>query len=120
MKFYVASKWENKEEVRKLMYVLIEHGHTITEDWTHSTEENNEKAASADFKGVHDCDVFIGLFDKPYQYKGALVEFGMALAFYKPVVVIGHGIDDQTFIHLPLIRLMNTVEDFISLLPHLK
>lgn len=114
VKCYVASKYENKEDVRKLMYALIEHGHTITEDWTHSLEENNNNAAVACWQGVVNCEVFIGLFDKPYQFKGAYVELGIAIALHKIIVIIGHHADAQTFIHLSWLHKFETIEEFLE------
>ena len=34
MKFYVAGKWEEREEIRKIHKALQDKGHTITIDWT--------------------------------------------------------------------------------------
>ena len=114
VKCYVASKFENKEDVREIMYALIEHGHSITEDWTHSTEENNIKAALADKRGVEECDTFIGLFNINANYKGAYIELGMAIALDKEIIIIGPHADRSTFIHLPGIHKYATIADFVK------
>lgn len=113
---YIASKYENKPDVQKLRDQLIALGHTITEDWTVSKEENNNRAAVACWNGVIDCDVFIGLFDKPYAFKGAYVELGMAIAYHKIIVIIGHHADAQVFIHLSWFNKFATVEQFVGYL----
>lgn len=118
MKYYVASKYENKEDVREVMYAIVEHGHSITEDWTHSTETDGEKVALADKKGVEECDVFVGLFNINANYKGAYIEFGMAIALGKEIVIIGEHADRSTFIHLPGIKKFSTIQEFsLSLQP---
>jgi hypothetical protein len=113
VKYYVASKFENKESVRDIYYALIEHGHIITEDWTHSVVEG-EQAALDDKRGVAECDVFIGLFDIDAAYKGAYIEFGMAIALDKVIVIIGPYADRSTFIHLPGIIRYDTIAHFMK------
>jgi hypothetical protein len=88
MKVYVASKFENKERVREIMYLLQQVGHTITYDWTRC-EVNNREQAILDLRGVADCDVFVGIFEEDVTYKGALVELGAALSVGKPVYILG-------------------------------
>lgn len=102
---YVATKFENKKTAKEYMDLLKQAGHTISHDWANA-EEVSRKQALMDLRGVADCDVFVGIFDKELAYKGALVELGAALALGKPVYIIGEwsGIHECIFFRHPGIR----------------
>ncbi len=100
MKIYVASKFENKYEVKELIKELEALGHTITKDWTLSTESSPQEAVE-DYNGVINCDIYIGLFEDNLRYQGALVEFGIALANNKPIFILGDQLDGMIFMKMP-------------------
>ncbi len=94
MKIYVASKYEERTQVRKLMDVLEAAGHTITYDWT-SNEEDSASQAWHDAMGVITAEAFVFLAEKDLPYCGALVEMGIALGKGIPVYVVGHALDQR-------------------------
>lgn len=117
MKFYVASKWEDRTAVRELHKTLIELGHKITVDWTwHEKEDPGypSEYAVEDVLGVKMADVYVGLFIDSHYYKGALVEMGVALGLGIPVCIIGHAIDSCLFTSHPLVSSYESVEEFIE------
>ncbi|MFH1352435.1 MAG: hypothetical protein ABIH68_02545, partial [bacterium] len=97
---YVAAKFQDRMTARCIMAHLRGKGHTITFDWTDSKYQNREETpedAVACLNGVRDCEVFIGVFVKPYKYQGSLVELGVALGLKKKVHIIGDAIDSCIF-----------------------
>ena len=117
MKFYIAGKFEERAEVRKLMDKVEELGHTITCDWTKHEQGGKDflvHYAIADVEGVRGCDVYVGRFINENSYKGALSEMGMALGLDKKVVVIGHAIDSCIFTNHPNVLKLESEEAFLS------
>ena len=111
MKVYIASKYQERDYVRHLMGTLVNFGHTITVDWTnHDLFPSDSPAiklaefAVADVGGVRDAQVYIGVFLNSHHYRGALVEWGMALGLNKPCLIMGHAEDDCIFINHPLVQ----------------
>src|SRR5471030_1765684 len=87
MKIYVASKFENIHEVKRVINLLRGSGHEITADWTtHEhvqpvTDGNRElamKYAVEDLNGTKTCDIFI-LLTTQANGVGSTTEFGAAL-----------------------------------------
>lgn len=119
MKIYVAGKWEEREEVRKLQQQLRHLGHQITVDWTwHERDDPGfpTQYAVDDIKGVIACNAYVGIFKNGLSYKGALVEMGVALACGKMVFIIGHAIDSCLFVSHPSVQKFETELEFISFL----
>jgi nucleoside 2-deoxyribosyltransferase len=125
MKFYIASKLENYEQVQYLRDKLVKEGWTHTYDWTQhgsvksiSTEELKE-VAEKEFKGVIDADVVIVLTP---QGMGTHVELGAALALDKKVFIWHEndkyfkGNDDtSSFYWLSSVnRLFGTIDNLIE------
>ena len=98
MKFYIASKLENYEQVRLLASLLKQSGWECTYDWTihGSIKETNIEALKSvgqkEYDGVKNADVVIVLTP---QGRGTHVELGIAVALGK-VVYICHE-DDKYF-----------------------
>jgi len=90
MKFYIASKFENFEQVRYLAGKLKAAGWTHTYDWTvngsvkQATAEALKGAAQKAFDGVKEADVVIVLTP---QGRGTHTELGMAAALNKRIYV---------------------------------
>ena len=103
MKLYVAGKWEEAERVREVMWALVDAGHTITFDWTRN-EQMSEAAAESDWDGVMKADALVLVVEKDLPYKGAMAEFGMAVARRIPIYVIGSHNDSNIFMRLPFVR----------------
>ena len=117
MRVYVAGKWEEREAVKKLQQALIKMGHTITVDWTgHEIDDEGYPLTYAqdDVRGVQEADAYVGRFLKENNYKGALVELGVALGLNKQVYIIGHAIDSCLFVHHFLVRIFDTEPEFLA------
>jgi len=86
MKWYIAARFELKEEVRAMYKVLEARGHTITDDWTkHQSikpyDKNAEMArqyTNDDLTGVMNADVVLILSDEAGI--GMYTELGVAMA----------------------------------------
>jgi hypothetical protein len=106
MKLYVAGKYEHRFKVKMLMRFLRQYKHEITMDWTVGLPTDVGYPLTnclADVKGVQGADVYVGVFIEDYIYKGAYVEFGIALGLNKPCVLIGHAADTCIFTAHPLV-----------------
>lgn len=117
MKFYVAGKWEEREEIRKLQAELRRLGHLITIDWTwHEVDDPGfpSQYAVEDIIGATSADAYIGVFVNSHSYKGALVEMGAALACGKSVYIIGRAIDSCLFAGHPLVQRFDTELEFLN------
>ncbi|WLR42176.1 nucleoside 2-deoxyribosyltransferase [Bacillus carboniphilus] len=88
MKFYIASSFQNKQQVIELSSILKENGHFHTYDWTKNQRANSLKALTeigeAEKQAVLDCDLFILLLPGGI---GSHVELGMALALKKTIYI---------------------------------
>jgi Nucleoside 2-deoxyribosyltransferase len=98
MKFYIASKLENYEQVKSLATLLRKFGWEHTYDWTvhGSIKETDFETLKAvgqkEYDGVKNADIVIVLTP---QGRGTHVELGIAIALNK-VVYIFHE-DDKYF-----------------------
>jgi len=98
MRFYIASKLENHEQVTSLADILKSFGWTHTYDWTShgSLKETDIKTLKSvgqkEYDGVKNADIVIILTP---QGRGTHVELGMAIALNK-VIYICHK-DDKYF-----------------------
>ncbi len=99
MRIYVATKWEEKDRAREVMADLRHKGHTITYDWTRCEQFSAEQARN-DVMGVMTADALVLIAEKPLAYKGAYVEFGIAVARNIPIYLIGTGMDECIFTQL--------------------
>ncbi|MBS5064661.1 MAG: nucleoside 2-deoxyribosyltransferase [Hungatella hathewayi] len=97
MKFYIASKLENHERVRKLSKLLKNSGWVQTYDWT-SQDLGKDKDMETlrligenEYQGVMQADIVIVLTP---QGRGTHTEFGMAIALNK-IIYLCH--DDDTY-----------------------
>jgi hypothetical protein len=125
MKFYVATKWNRKDEAKRVIAALQERGHEITHDWTEEEDslglpdaaraEFYALCAADDVDGVLDADVMLLLHDA--AARGAYVELGIALAHGVRVIVVdGLGHPAETcpiFYYLPEVRHVATMDEAI-------
>lgn len=115
---YVASKFEDREQARALINRLLHAGITITHDWTHEDDTGMDgatratylrKCAEADVDGAARADIFI-LLGHPHL-RGALVEFGVALAAGAICLVVNPGIADNIFFRMRQVHLLESAEE---------
>jgi len=117
MKFYVGSKYCERNKAKKLMKELERQGHKNTCDWTNHSivdAEHLRQYALDDVRGVKKAKVVIFLFEKKHKYKGCFVEMGVALAKNKKVIVIGHAMDSCLFMKHPKVRQVADTGNFLS------
>lgn len=117
MRVYVASKFENTEEVHRVMDALKAAGHTITHDWTHENPGNREGAektaflvecATKDMEGVQTADALF-LINHP-NGKGMWTELGMAIAWNIPVFFACPERAYNIFTELPGVETHETID----------
>lgn len=117
MNFYVAGKYEERGEIRRLQDKLRELGHRIIIDWTWHKEEDPgfpSQYAIEDINGAAWAGAYVGRFINKHTYKGALVEMGAALAMGNRVFIIGHAIDSCLFVGHPLVRQFYNEDEFLN------
>lgn len=124
MKFYIASSFSNKNEVRHVSEKLKSKGYTHTYDWT-----NNEKASS--FKDLREigqqeknaiinADFIVVLLPAG---KGSHIEFGIALGqgkriyLYSPNEEINNFENTSTFYYLPEVEIViGSIDDLVEII----
>ncbi len=124
-RIYVASSFEQKEDVRKLHRILIDAGHTITADWTTHTEIDSMESATEreqlkrqyvieDTEGVTEATVF-ALLIGDRKSTGAHIELGIAIgANIERICLIGAPDESQLFYDHPSITTFPDAESFIA------
>ncbi len=126
MKFYIAARFTEKNEVLKIYKLLQDNGHEITADWTlHKAikpyDQNAEIAkdyAIEDMNGVINCDVFV-LLTNENTGSGSAGELGAAILaqvkFGKPkIYVIGEHMGNNFFYFHPSVTRLNTIEEVLE------
>jgi hypothetical protein len=106
VKVYVASRFERQAELRGYAAELKAMGHTITSRWL--TEETAEGDLDKllvngrnDMADVKACELLVVFTHEGLARGGMHVEFGMALAWAKRVIVVGPR--STIFHHLPFV-----------------
>ena len=127
MKFYIASKLENYEQVNYLANKLKSAGWSHTYDWTvHSpvkeiSIEILKEVGRMEYNGVKEADVVIVLSP---QGRGTHTELGMAIAFNKRTYLCHYdntyfNCDENTsaFYWLPQVeQLIGSIDDIADML----
>lgn len=89
MKFYIASSLGNYETAEKIANYLVSRGWEQTYDWTKhgavTDPDSLKNVSDLELRGVTGCDVFFLLLPAK---RGSHTEFGAALAFGKPVIIL--------------------------------
>lgn len=113
MKVFLSSRYSRRVEMTTVADELAKAGHTVVSRWL-ATEWSNdgegssaappeyrEKYAVIDAEDVRACDTFVAFTEPPNAggRGGRHVEFGMAVALGKRLIVVGHY--ENIFHHLP-------------------
>jgi nucleoside 2-deoxyribosyltransferase len=118
-KIYVASSLLNKENVSELYRFLIENGHEITYDWTTHGRvicpDELISIARKEFDGVVDADLLLMLMP---ARNGSHVEFGVALALGKPIIILTANClyEDKSFYHLDNVHIVSDTKRIIDMI----
>lgn len=113
MKIYLAARYSRRDSMRLLRDELVRMGHTVTSRWLETEWANRpdqssaappeyrEKYAEIDMEDVKAADCVINFTEAPGDSSlgGRHVEFGLAVAWGKRLVVVGHR--ENLFHHLP-------------------
>lgn len=126
MKIYLASRFSRRHEVNAIAQRLKIMGHQIVSRWvlpdsdhvkpvglsSQAADVERRRFAMEDFEDVRNCDCMISLMEEPRNNSrgGRHVEFGMALALRKAVVVIGPR--ETVFHHLDEVQHYVDVDQF--------
>lgn len=126
MKFYIASRFTEKNEVGRIYQLLQDKGHEITADWTlHKNikpyDQNYEIAkgyAIEDMDGVINCDVFV-LITSENTGSGSAGELGAAILSnvklgMPKIYVIGEHMGNNFFYFHPSVKRMKTIDDVLT------
>ncbi len=117
LKVYVASKFEEKDRVREVMKSIKVMGCMITHDWTsQDATRPRSEWADGDVVGVTNANLFLGLFEKELDYKGALTELGIAIGQGKKIWIVGHGADRDIFVNTTGVVRFDNLEDMLEAL----
>jgi hypothetical protein len=120
---YVAGKFEEKPEVRRVQDLVRAAGHTVSCDWTVHDDSGvpaDERAgylqrcAQEDWSGVERADAVLVL-NHPNLH-GGMLEVGLALAGGRDVLLVGRPLRDSIFFYLPEVRCFDTAEQAVEAL----
>jgi nucleoside 2-deoxyribosyltransferase len=111
LKFYVASSFQNINQVQIITNELIQYGWQLTYDWTLNKRANSieelQRIGSLEKTAIEDSDLVIIVLPGG---KGTHVELGLAIAgkkkiiLYSPNEKIMDAETSTTFYHLPEIE----------------
>jgi len=119
LKIYLAARYSRRDELRKIRDELQSLGNTVTSRWLdgdRTTEDDDKRQVSFDMmKDIDKADCIIVFGDSPELTgrNGAKhVEFGMAIAWGKRQIVVGHR--DNLFYHLPAVQFYEDAETMMN------
>lgn len=122
MKVYLCSRYSRRDQMRAFRATLVEQGHEVTSRWLDTEWDRAEKGSSAappeyrekyaliDYEDVQACEVIVAFTEAPGDggRGGRHVEFGMAVALGKKLLVVGHR--ENIFHHLPQVNFVEGTE----------
>jgi nucleoside 2-deoxyribosyltransferase len=119
MKVYVAAPWIHKEIAKNVQEFLISAGHVVTSKWV-DTPDHDQNAcdtmqaeAIMDREDVRKAEVLVLL--NLAKSEGKATEFGMALAWEKPCIIVGKQ-EGNVFYHLPGVQMAKDLDEVLALL----
>ncbi len=125
MKIYLAARYSRRDQLRELATELRRMGHTITSRWLETKwvnrpndsstapPEYREQYAQIDMEDVKAADMVINFTEAPGDGSrgGRHVEYGLAVAWGKGLVVVGHR--ENLFHHLPNVVFFDNQQDML-------
>ncbi len=127
MKFYIASRFTRKKEVREIIEKLKKLGHIITRNWTiheetypfHEHAKLSKKYSEEDIDGIRECEIFIALHDDTAGSTGMHTEIGAAIALniekgMPKIYVVGIEDSKSMFFYHPCVNLRKKVDDVLK------
>lgn len=126
MRVYIASKFKDKDKVKKLNKLFKKKGYELSGDWTdhvqvkpYTKEPKRSKAyANEDINASINCDVFILLTSKEGG-TGSSTELGAAIVSYllvkKPkIYVVGKHMGVNMFYFHPSVNRRKTIDEVLK------
>ena len=123
MKIYLASRYQNYPLMQEWSAELFYYGHDVTSRWIKGDheittdakgDEERRRFAEEDIQDLMEADVIIFHSD-PFFFRsgrgGRHVEFGMALALKKKIVLIGER--ENVFHWLPNVLIYQSFEEYV-------
>lgn len=127
IKIYVAAPWAFKPVAHDAKVKLEQAGFVVTSRWIDFHEDKPADAsglvydkdvlireAAHDVEDVRDCDIMIllNMQKRGEETSGKAVETGMAMAWFKPVIVVG----ERTNVFHWLMPVVDTLDDAIAMI----
>lgn len=127
---YLAGQYARRDELRGMIPTLQNSGVNVTSRWLHEDANLNHSltefdpewkrlTALKDYWDIQRADTLIFFAEEPEQQPrrgGRHVEFGMALALGKKILVVGG--EENIFHYMPQVRHYNTFEELLSGIEH--
>ena len=125
MKFYIATRFGRKKEVREIHITLLDKGHKFLSTWVEEGQikpynkhlVRARKRAIESINAAKDCDVFVLLSDK--EGTGMYVELGIAimsslLKGRPKIYIIGNYPNRSMFFFHPIVKRRKNIEDVLK------
>lgn len=136
MKIYLAAKFERREELMGISFILSRNGFPVVSRWVDGTHERQfkelsgqfgrsteadiwfqAKVAGEDIDDISSADMIVLFTEKPYSKLdrgGRHTEFGIARGLKKILVVVGPR--ENVFHYTPDVYVFSNFENFIQAL----
>src|SRR5277367_3461579 len=116
MRIYLASRFSRQREMRAIRDRIVAMGHEVNSRWleeeyessghgsSQAPPEHHEKWAKYNYQDVLLCDTMVNFTEPPNSCGrgGRHVELGLALAWGKRLIVVGHR--ENVFHNLPQVE----------------
>lgn len=120
MKIYLAARYGRRLEIQQYANELLARGHQVIARWLdglHEAADGDRRRwaqfAQDDLDDIRRCDTVVSFTESGLHPRGSRhVEFGIALAMEKMLVVIGPV--ENVFHALPRVLVFPTFADFLS------
>lgn len=116
MKVYISARYDRYEEMLSVAKLLEEDGHKVTSRWVmgdhKDTPDNGSDYAYEDWNDLDEADGFVAfteLSSVGYNRGGRHVEFGIALAEDKFIVIVGP--EENVFHYIDYVVKVESVEE---------
>lgn len=125
MKIYLAARFSRRDQLRELAAELHRMGHEVTSRWldtewanrpnesSAAPPEYREKYALIDMEDVKAAECVVNFTEAPGDGSrgGRHVEFGLAIAWGKRLIVVGYR--ENLFHHLPKVEFFSSQWDML-------
>lgn len=110
VKVYIAAPFPYQHIAKEIKEKIEKAGYTVTSRWIDtqvqnaigdpSYEEALREQAVKDVQDVHDCQILV-LINSSISHGGKEVETGMAIAWAKPIILVGEGSNIFHYLQIP-------------------